>query len=242
MLTAMTLLTPSGKIDQSERPIISASLSCCDLMHLADSLEEMQKAGVDFIHYDVVDGIFNDCFVFGDLLLSKVSRVSKLPVEVHLACRHPEIYIAPFVRAGASVIAVHYEAVDRWQNTFACIRKLGAVPVIAFRAETPIPDDFEKIAAEVPWILQLMVNPGYAGQQIQSEVIDKIHMMRQRLIKAGLSTGIQADGNVNPKTIPLLSRAGADILTGGTSGLFIKDQSVRKNLLKMKEAYHPFYE
>jgi ribulose-phosphate 3-epimerase len=211
-------------------------------MHLAAALETIRNAGLDFIHYDVVDGVFNDCFVFGDLLLSKVTSSVDIPVEVHLACQDPMIYLQPFVRAGASVISVHYEASGDWRETFSTIRKYGAVPAIAFRAETPIPDDFEEIADEVPWILQLTVNPGYAGQHIQDAVIDKIHEMRRRLIKAGLNTGIQADGNVNPETIPLLSRAGADILTGGTSGLFRPEHSVRENLRQMKEAYQPFTE
>lgn len=221
---------------------ISASLSCCDILHLADSLKQIEDAGIDFIHYDVVDGKYNNVFVFGDLVLSKVHAATPLPVEVHLACEEPEVYIEPFARAGASYIAVHYESLKEWRRTFSMIREAGAVPVLALRAETDLPDELEEIATEIPWFLILTVNPGYAGQKMQPKTLDKIHRLRQRLNKAGLSTGIQADGNINPETIPLVTSAGADILTGGTSGLFRKDGSVCENADQMRAAWADYKE
>lgn len=212
---------------------LSASLACADLLNLERCLNEIQNAPIDFIHYDVVDGEFNDCFVFGDLILEKIKPSIHLPIEVHLACNDVEKYIEPFVRAGADFIAIHYELdIDKFA-AFNKIRKLGAKPILAFKADTDVPSDFMTYAKEVDWILKLMVNPGYAGQQIQLNAIDHIRQMRRILNENKLTTGIQADGNINVSTIPLVVEAGANILTGGTSGLFKKGQSIDQNARDM---------
>lgn len=215
---------------------ISASLSCVDLLNLQRSISEIHDAPIDFIHYDVVDGEFNNCFVFGDIILEKIRPITHLPIEVHLACNHIDKYIEPFIRAGADYIAVHYELdIDKF-DIFKRIRQLGAKPILAFKADTEVPSDFIAYAKEVEWILKLTVNPGYAGQKIQQNAIEHIRQMRDLLDINQLATGIQADGNINVSTIPLVIRAGATILTGGTSGLFKKNKTVNQNAIDMLNA------
>lgn len=222
---------------ENKDPIwVSASLSCCDLLHLEDAIQDIQASDIDFIHYDVVDGRFNNCFVFGDLILEKIRPLYTKPIEVHLAVEDVRPYIASFARAGADYIAVHYEIDDDLDEIFALIRQAGAKPILAFRCDSEVPEDFIHYAAQVDWILKLMVHPGYAGQTMRKEAIQHIETMKRLIDEHQLSTRIQADGNIYSETIPLVTKAGASILTGGTSGLFRKDMPLPDAVQRMKEA------
>ncbi|MBS7008446.1 ribulose-phosphate 3-epimerase [Anaerostipes sp.] len=210
-------------------PCVSASVSCMDLLHLREQILETEQSGISFFHYDMVDGQFNKCFILGDTLLEMIRPEMNLPIEAHLAAYHPECYIERFAKLGADYIAVHYEAMEHPLKTFDLIRKYGAEPILAFKCDTAPPDDFLSLAKEVPWILKLTVNPGFSGQTMQKNSLQHIKEMRQKLSDAGLSVSIQADGNVNPNTINTLFQSGADIFTGGTSGLFCPEHSIKEN-------------
>lgn len=211
-----------------KKVMISASVSCMNLCHLKRDIEEVENSGVSFFHYDVVDGEFNTCFILGETTLQQMREITKLPIEVHLAVYKPEKFIEAFAKSGADYIAVHYEAMEKPLELFDRIRKFGAEPVLAYKATTPPGEEFLTLAKEVPWILKLTVNPGFAGQKMQAEAVEHIREMRNRLSEAGLNTSIQADGNINSATIPIVRKAGADILTGGTSGLFLREKTIRE--------------
>ena len=214
-------------------PSISASVSCMDLMNLQSQTEECEKAGISFFHYDVVDGRFNQCFILGDSLLEALAVSTELPIEVHLAVDEPETYIERFAKLGADYIAVQYEAMANPPAIFDLIRKYDAEPVLCYKSVTAPGPDFLSLAKETAWILKLTVQPGFSGQQIQTQAIEHIKTMRLLLSEAGLSTPIQADGNVNASTVPLLASAGADIFTGGSSGLFLKNSPLKENVSKL---------
>ena len=199
---------------------MSASLSCCDLLHLADAIAEINASDIDFVHYDVVDGCFNNCFVFGDLMLEKLRPICEKPIEVHLAVEHVRPYIEPFARAGADYIAVHYEAEADLLSVFQMIRELGGKPILAFRCDTSVPHNFTDIAAQAEWILKLSVHPGFSGQVFQKEALSHIAEMHQLLTAAGIDKRIEVDGNISTATIQECAIAGATMFTGGTSGLF----------------------
>lgn len=219
---------------KNDQIYISASLSCMDLLHAQREMTEIQNSSVFCLHYDVVDGLFNDCFVFGDLMLSKLRPLSDKPIAVHLAVQEIERYLKPMIQNGADYIAVHYETPCDHHRVFETIRALGAKPILAFRCDSAVPDDFEELAREVEWILKLTVHPGFAGQSFQLDALAHIQEMRRRLDAAGLPLSIEADGNINETTIPMAVRAGANMLTGGTSGLFRKDSSIEKQAGQMK--------
>ncbi len=209
-----------------------------DLLHLERDVKRVDKSSVSFLHFDVVDGRFNQCYILGTPTLQAVKSVSRLPIEVHLAVYEPDKYLALFRESGADYITVHYEAdsKENLKKTFKKIRGLGAVPVLALKAQTGVEDGIIELAKEVPWILKLTVEPGFSGQQIQPEAYEKIKALRKELIKNHCSTRIQADGNMNEKTIPKAVAAGADIITGGTSGLFVQGKSIKRasaDLLKI---------
>lgn len=214
---------------------VNASLSCIDLYHIKEQIEEINQSSIDGLHYDVVDGEFNKCFVFGDLILEKIRPLTNKPICVHLAVNNVEKYLEPMIRAGADYIAVHYEAKCDHKKIFETIRELGAKPVLAFCCDTEVPENFESMAKEVEWILKLTVYPGFSGQKIQKKALEHIQVMRSCLDKLGIDKEIEADGNVHLGTIPDIVKSGATILTGGTSGLFNSKASIEKNCQMMKE-------
>ena len=211
-------------------PAVSASVSCMDLGNLADSIKKVEDSDVAFFHYDVVDGRFNKCYILGDILCDYLKKNSRLPIEVHLAVYDIENYIEVFAQKKVEYIAVHYEAMNNPKETFAKIRDLGATPVLAYRADTKPQEDLIELAPLCAWILKLTVNPGFSGQKINPQAIEHIKIMKKMLANHGIKTRIQADGNVNSNTIKTLFDAGATIFTGGTSGLFIPNKTIRENL------------
>jgi Pentose-5-phosphate-3-epimerase len=207
-----------------------------DLGHMQDAIKAVEASEVSFFHYDVVDGKFNNCYILGDAMCRYIKKHSTLPVEVHLAVMEPEPYIDVFADSGADYIAVHYEALrDPWQ-TFAQIKTKGAVPVLAYRADTAPKEDFIELTEACAWVLKLTVNPGFAGQKIQPAAVEHIRQMHKMLQARGSSVRIQADGNVSCQMVRMLKEAGATIFTGGTSGLFLKGQSVQENLKSLLAA------
>lgn len=217
-------------------PAISASVSCMDLLHLETQIRECESAGVSFFHYDIVDGDFNQCFILGDTLLEQMACSTKLPIEVHLAACRPEMHIKRIAKCGADYIAVPYETDKDPRYLFEQIRKWGAKPVLCYRADTAPDKDFLSLAKETAWILKLTVQPGFSGQTLQPQAVEHIRSMRTQLEAEKLSTPIQADGNVNPQTIPLLSKAGANIFTGGSSGLFTGNDSLKNQIDQLVRA------
>lgn len=217
---------------------LGASVSCFDLYNFEKDYTKIEKSCVSFLHYDVVDGYFNNCLILGSTLLETIRLHIKLPIEVHLAVNEPERFIDQFAGAGADYISVHWEAMKKPLEIFRLIEKRGAVPVLALKSTTQPDKSMLEMAKDVPWILVLTVNPGFSGQQIQPAAIGHIKQLRTLLDHTGLKTGIQADGNINIQTIPDVVSAGADMLTGGTSGLFLREETVARNAENMlKTAY-----
>ncbi|MGN1277244.1 MAG: ribulose-phosphate 3-epimerase [Floccifex sp.] len=215
---------------------INASLSCIDLLHVQDQIEKINQSEIDGLHYDVVDGQFNQCFIFGDIMLEKIRPLTNKPITVHLAVENVEKYIEPMIHAGADYLAIHYETKCDHFKVFKKIRELGAKPVLAFKCDTEVPYDFIDYAKEVEWILKLTVHPGFAGQKIQPQSFFHIQTMNEILQKANVEKHIEADGNVNKNTIHSLFTSGATIFTGGTSGLFTQEGSIQENVKRLKEA------
>lgn len=219
---------------------ISASVSCMDFCHLEAQIKEVEQAGISFLHYDVVDGRFNNCFILGETALEQIRPVTSLPIEVHLAVYEPEKHIERFAKAGADIITVHYEALEKPYKIFEMIRRFGSRPALAYKSTTAVGSDFIDLAKEVCMVLKLTVNPGFSGQKMQLQSVEHIHAMRQLLDQENLGIDIQADGNMNRSTIPAVVKAGATILTGGSSGLFTGKKGVSENVMEMKQVAQRF--
>ena len=208
----------------------NASLSCMDLGHIQRSIQELNEIDVHTLHYNVVDGIFNDCFIFGDILLPVIKQYTNKPISVHLACQDPSRYIEPMIRNGADEICIHYEANIDCKELFKTIHSHGIRAGLAFQCDTKVPDDFIDLVKEADHILKLTVHPGYTGQSFHQNSLEHIQTMRFLLDQAGMNQRIEVDGNINKETINACIEAGADTFTLGSSGLFCPEHDLKTNL------------
>jgi ribulose-phosphate 3-epimerase len=207
---------------------VGASVSCADLTDLRGELERLEEAGIDYLHYDVIDGRFNDTFILGVPTLAAVRRRTSLPIEVHLAVYEPERYLDQFIDAGADYLAVHPEGTDRMDQVVEHIAGAGVGPVLALRPESGADLVPAGLLERFCWILKLTVNPGYTGQAFQPRSLDHLAELSGLVTARGLRTPVAADGNINPVTVPGVVRAGARMLVGGSSGLFRKELSLAR--------------
>lgn len=208
---------------------LGASVSCFDLFNLERQLIEVHAASIDFLHYDIVDGSFNNCIILGLPLLEAIRPHTRLPIDVHLAVYDPSRFIDQFAEAGADIISIHPEGSKDLQKDFDHIREVGCIPALALRSETTADETLLPILAQAAFVTKLTVNPGFSGQKIQPAAFGKMKSLHQLMDANGIHTPIVADGNVNLNTIPELADSGASMFIGGTSGLFKKDRSVRES-------------
>lgn len=208
---------------------LGASVSCFDLFNLEKQFVEVHQAPIDYLHYDIVDGSFNQCIILGLPLFEAIRPRTNLPIDVHLAVYEPSRFIDQFAEAGADIISIHPEGSDNLQRDFDHIRRVGCVPALALRSETSVGEDLLPILEQAAFITKLTVNPGFSGQQIQPAAFEKMKSLRTLMDQHGISTPIVADGNVNARTIPELAASGATMFVGGTSGLFLKDRTVKES-------------
>jgi ribulose-phosphate 3-epimerase len=208
------------------------SILTADLSRLKEVIGEAEAAGVDWIHLDVMDGVFVPNLTFGPILVEAVRRVTRLPLDVHLMIVNPERYLEDFARAGADVITVHFEATPHAHRAVQKVKELGKKAGLAINPATPL-SAFEALLPELDLALLMSVNPGFGGQKyipLSTERLRRLKAMRDALNPACL---IEVDGGVNQTTVGEVYLAGADVAVVG-SALF-NDKPVRENLKALKE-------
>jgi ribulose-phosphate 3-epimerase len=211
------------------------SILTADLARLKEAIEEAEAAGVDWIHLDVMDGVFVPNLTFGPILVEAVRRVTRLPLDVHLMIVSPERYLEDFARAGADVITVHFEATPHAHRAVQKVKELGKKAGLAINPATPL-SAFEALLPELDLALLMSVNPGFGGQKYipqSTERLRRLKAMRDALNPACL---IEVDGGVNRATVAEVYRAGADVAVAG-SALF-NDKPVKENLKELKEVLY----
>jgi ribulose-phosphate 3-epimerase len=211
------------------------SILTADLSRLKEVIGEAEAAGVDWIHLDVMDGVFVPNLTFGPILVEAVRRVTRLPLDVHLMIVNPERYLEDFARAGADVITVHFEATPHAHRAVQKVKELGKKAGLAINPATPL-SAFEALLPELDLALLMSVNPGFGGQKYipqSTERLRRLKAMRDALNPACL---IEVDGGVNRATVAEVYRAGADVAVAG-SALF-NDKPVKENLKELKEVLY----
>lgn len=196
--------------------IIAPSILSADFANLGDEIKAVEEAGADWIHVDVMDGHFVPNITIGPLIVKAVSRVTSLPIDVHLMIENPDIYIPDFIKAGANWISVHAETCIHLHRTIALIRDAGVRAGVALNPSTPL-SAIDWVLSDLDFVVIMSVNPGFGGQSFIKSSIEKIKTLKSTITSKDLSTLIQIDGGVNKNTIEDISRAGVDAFVTGSA-------------------------
>jgi ribulose-phosphate 3-epimerase len=219
----------------SRRPIrICASLACADWLHLEQDLRALENAQVDYLHIDVMDGLFVPNLALNPDLMRIVGRATSLPMDVHLMIEKPERYLETFVQAGAQTLVVHQEASIHLNRTLAAIRQLGAHPGVALNPATPL-ETLNYVLDDMDLLLIMTVNPGFVGQKLVPATLRKIEDARRMIERRGLAVDIQVDGNVSLEHAAKMVRAGANWLVGGTSSIFAPGVTISEGVSRLRD-------
>ena len=196
--------------------ILSPSLLSSDFSRLGEELAQLESAGLDWVHWDVMDGSFVPNITFGPPVIGQCRKRSGLFFDVHLMIDDPGRYVAAFAEAGADLLCVHAEAETHLERTVSEIARLGMRPAVALNPHTPL-SVVEYLLPQLHMVLIMSVNPGFGGQSFIPFCIDKVRKLDLMIQRAGADTLIQVDGGVTPDNIAELRRAGADVFVSGSA-------------------------
>ena len=194
---------------------IAPSILSADFAHLADELKKVEAAGAEYIHLDVMDGSFVPEITIGAGVVKSLRKISNITFDVHLMVEHPETQIKSFADAGADIITFHVEAAKHPHRILQQIHELGCKAGVALNPGTSL-SMVEELVEDADMILVMTVNPGYAGQNIDS-MLGKIHMLYHMIAEMETECDIQVDGGINAETSVLVREAGANILVAGSA-------------------------
>ena len=213
---------------------LAPSILSADFARLGEQIDEVARAGADYIHIDVMDGHFVPNISIGAPVVASIRQVTDLPLDVHLMIEHPERYISQFAEAGAAIITVHVEASPHLHATIRAIKKLGVRPGVSINPPTPI-GTVEEFLPHVDLILVMSVNPGFGGQPFIPETLLRIAHVRKVLDDRGLSVELEVDGGINVDNAPDIVRAGANVLVAGNS-IFKAKEGIGRAMRRLREA------
>ena len=202
---------------------ISASMMCADLAHLMETIQIFENSKVDYLHIDVMDGVFVPNLGLGVDYIRCLREVTAIPLDLHLMIREPEYKLSWFGIKENDIVTLHYESTEQIQRAIDLLKKYGCKCFVAINPGTPI-YSIEEVIEDIDGINMLMVNPGFAGQKMVQSTMHKMEKMASYLQELGKQDiEIEVDGNITWEKAEILSGYGADIFVAGTSSLFMGD-------------------
>lgn len=198
------------------KPIIAPSILSANFAHLAKDMEMINRSQAEWVHIDVMDGVFVPNISFGFPVLKFVSELTDKPLDVHLMIVHPEKFITEVKALGAHTMNVHLEACTHLHRTIQQIREAGMEPAVTINPATPV-SLLKDIIRDVYMVLVMSVNPGFGGQTFIEHSVEKVRELRELINVTGSKALIEVDGGVNTDTAPRLVEAGADVLVAGSA-------------------------
>ena len=195
---------------------IAPSILAADFAALGDAARQMEAAGADQIHVDVMDGHFVPNLTIGPAIVAALKRSTRLPLDVHLMIKEPDRYLEAFIQAGAAMVTVHVEAAPHLHRTLHAIRERGAAAGVALNPSTPV-DHIRDVIGDLDLVLIMSVNPGFGGQSFIPHSLDKVAAARRLLSAHGSPAALSVDGGVDQSNAAALARHGVSTLVAGTS-------------------------
>ncbi|MCE2466100.1 MAG: ribulose-phosphate 3-epimerase [Dehalococcoidia bacterium] len=221
-------------LDNGKRIKIAPSILSADFARLGEQVREAEQAGADYIHVDVMDGHFVPNLTIGPVVVEGIRATTSLPLNVHLMIEEPEKLLGDFIKAGSDHIFVHVEACTHLHKSVHQIKEHGLKAGVALNPSTSLAS-IEEVLPYLDMVLVLTVNPGFSGQKMIPEVLDKVRRLSLLLMERGLDAEIQVDGGVDANTAPKVVEAGGRILVAG-SAVFNKRASVAEAMRNLRAA------
>ncbi|MBR1428416.1 MAG: ribulose-phosphate 3-epimerase [Prevotella sp.] len=209
--------------------IVSPSLLAANFLNLHDDIEMINNSEADWLHMDIMDGVFVPNISFGFPVLEAVSKICRKPLDVHFMIVKPERYIQQTAKTGAMMMNVHYEACTHLHRTVQEIHDAGMKAGVTLNPSTPV-CMLEDIIQDVDMVLLMSVNPGFGGQKFIENTISKVKRLKSMIVQSGSHALIEVDGGVQAETAPRLVEAGVDVLVSGSYVFKAKDpyQTIRE--------------
>ena len=219
----------------SLKKMIAPSLMCADFLRLGEELQALEACGIEYLHVDIMDGSFVSNYTLGTDFVKKMKGASSIPLDLHLMIEDPERKLDWFSFGKGDFVSIHWEATRHPQAALAAIRARGAQAMLALNPGTPLAV-LEELLPDLDGVLVMTVNPGFAGQKLIPQTLDKIRNLRTMLDRRGYgSVQIECDGNVSFENARKMSDAGANIFVAGTSSIYAQG-SLEENVKALRAA------
>ena len=210
---------------------VSPSMLACDFTKFGAEIEKITTAGAEYVHLDVMDGVFVPNISFGLPLIEAARRVTDAVLDVHLMIVEPEKYIEQFAKAGADIIVFHYEATNNHKEVIDKIHSLGKKAGMSIKPGTPV-FVLEPFMNSLDLVLVMSVEPGFGGQKLIPETIDKVSEVKAMCEQMSVSPEIQVDGGITVENVSVLTQAGANVIVAGSSVFKAQDTAAAVAELK----------